>query len=149
MRTTISFILLFSSLAVFCSAQKLKEKDVPLKVKEALAKKFASIKVEEWEKENVNYEAEFDLNKEECSATFDENGIWLETETEIKPSALPKTAIDYLAKNVSGKKIKEASKIENAEGKISYEAEVNDVDYIFDEAGNFISKEETREGDKK
>lgn len=134
---------------MFSSAQRLKEKDVPLKVKEAFAKKFVSIKVEEWEKENVNYEAEFDLNKEECSATFDDNGNWLETETEIKPSALPKAALDYLAKNLPAKKIKDAAKIENAEGKITYEAEVNDVDFLFDEAGNFIGKEETGESDKK
>lgn len=149
MKTTIRFILLFSSVAVFCAAQKLKEKDVPLKVKEAFAKKFASIKVEEWEKENMNYEAEFNMNKQECSATFDENGNWLETETAIKTSGLPKGVLDYVAKNLPGKKIKEASKIENSEGKISFELEVKDVDYIFDEAGNFMSKEETREGDKK
>lgn len=47
------------------------------------------------------------------------------------------------------KKIDEAAKIVDASGKVTYEAEVDEADYIFDETGNFISnKEKDKEEDK-
>ena len=46
--------------------------------------------------------------------------------------------LQYIQKNHSGAKIKEASKITLADGTLHYEAEVNGRDLIFDANGNFI-----------
>ncbi len=130
-------------------AQKIKGADVPTTVKEGFKKSFPNSKAEEWEKEDGNFEAEFDVKKVETSALFDASGNLLQTEVEIPVKELPKAVIDYLSKNESGKKIKEAAKITDNKGFISYEAEVGEVDYIFDSTGNFIKKEVEKDDDKK
>lgn len=133
-------------------AQKIKEAEVPIKVKEGFYKKFPNFKAEKWEKEGANFEVEFDQTKTETSALFDASGNLLETEMEISVKELPKEALDYLAKNMPNKKIKETSKITDSKGVVSYEAEVNGTDYIFDSIGNFIKKESEKDdsmGDKK
>ena len=122
-------------------AQKMKEADVPAAVKESFTKKYAGAKVEKWEKEGAEFEAEFDMNKEEMSASFDASGNFLQAEVEIKVADLPKAVSEYVTKNLAGKKIKEASKITDAKGVVMYEAEVGEADYIFDANGVFIKKE--------
>lgn len=153
MKTTM--IMLASVLIVSCAnAQKLDEANVPAKVKEAFAKKYPGVKAEKWEMENAEYEAEFDWNKVESSATFDANGNFKELEQEIKSSNLPKTVVDYCTKNFPGYKLSEASKITDASGKTMFEAEMEKgkehFDAIFDEQGNFLKKSEpsSKEEDK-
>lgn len=132
------------------NAQKLKDADVPAAVKESVKKNYPTAKVEKWEKEDANYEAELEMNKTEMSVLLDASGKVLETEVEIKTSELPQAITDYITKNMKDKKIKEASKITDASGKVTYEAEVNDVDYIFDDAGKLLKKEQDsqKDGDK-
>lgn len=142
------FIAAASLMAVSANAQKMKEAEVPANIKSAFSAKFPNAKVEKWEKEGNNYEAEFTQNKVETSAEFGPNGQWIATETEINVSELPKAISDYCTKNMPGKKIKEASKITSADGSISYEAEVDEADYIFDAKGNFLKKEVEKDGDK-
>lgn len=126
-------------------AQKVKEADVPAAVKEAFAKKYPGTKAE-WEKEGADYEAEFHENKVETSVVFDPNGTFKEHEVEIKTTELPKTVTEYCTKNYAGYKLKEASKINDAAGKVWYEAEVEKgkevVEMIFDDKGNFVKKSE-------
>lgn len=120
-------------------AQKVTEADVPKAILEAFANDFKNTKVEKWEKEkDGNYEAEFNLNKVETSATYNVMGNLLETETEIAVSELPKPISDYIAKNFPGKKIKEASSILTPDGVIKYEAEINKKDLLFDANGNLL-----------
>lgn len=137
----------------FAFAQKVKEADVPANVKEAFIKKYPGAKAE-WEKEGSGYEAEFKLNKVETSAVFDANGIFKETEQEIKTSELPKSVTEYCTKNFVGYKLDEASKITDAAGKLWYEAELEkgkeNIEAIFDDKGNFVKKSEEsgKEDDK-
>jgi thermostable 8-oxoguanine DNA glycosylase len=131
-------------------AQKAKEVEVPTAVKESFAKQYPNAKVEKWEKEGALYEAEFRQNKLEMAVTFDARGNLQDIETEIAVSELPKAVTEYVSKNVAGKKIKEASRIANAEGMVFYEVEVDGADYIFDGDGNFVKKEvEENDDDKK
>ncbi len=127
------------------SAQKVKEAEVPKAVTESFAKNFPGTKAKEWEKENDVYEAEFDLKKVETSVTFSADGKLMETETEIATSALPKAVTDYVTKNYPGHKLSEASKIVDAAGTITYEAEVKkgkeEMDLLFDANGTFIKTE--------
>ena len=132
-------------LIVSCAdAQKVKEGDVPKAVITSLQNNFKNVKVGEWEKENGNYEAEFDYNKVETSALFSADGKLLETEQEISKSALPKSISDYISKNYADYKVSEAAKITDDKGTLTYEAEVSKgkekMDLIFDAAGNFVKK---------
>lgn len=133
-------VLAMAFIAITVNAQKVKEADVPPVIKTSFSKLHPNAKVDKWEKEAVNYEAEFTENKVESSAEFGPNGQLIATETEINVSELPKGATEYCAKNMAGKKIKEASKIVAANGQVSYEAEVDEADYIFDSNGNFLEK---------
>lgn len=140
MKKTFLTLALLSCIVVV-NAQKVAEADVPAAVKTEFKPLYADVKEVKWEKEKGNYEANFSQNKTEMSVTIDATGKLLETETTIASSGLPKAAADYMAKNLPGKKIKEASMIKDATGKITYEAEVDEVDYTFDAQGNFLSKE--------
>lgn len=140
--------LILVSVAIFfanyVSAQKIKESEVPKVVVSAFQAKFKGAKVKVWEKEDNKFEVEFDLNKVETSANYSADGKLIDFEVEIKTSELLKSINDYVAKNYAGYKIVEASKITDAEGKISFEAEVSKakekIDLIFDDKGNFIKK---------
>lgn len=146
MKTLITFVTFGLGLSL-ANAQTIKETEVPTPVKEALKKQYPTAKVEEWKKEDANYEVEFEFNKIEICALYDGNGKFIESETEIKKSDFPKGVAEYVTKNLSRKKISESSKITDADGKVSYEAQVGNTDYIFDSNGSFLRKEELKEKD--
>jgi hypothetical protein len=147
MKKIILSTLLASGLS-FAYAQEAKEKkepklteaEVPAPVKAKFASLYAGVKAEKWEKENGNYEVKFHQNKTEMSILVDASGALLETETSIEVSALPKSVSEYVTKNKAGKKIKEASKIVDAKGVTTYEAEVEKMDLIFDKDGKFVKE---------
>ncbi len=134
------FIIAIGFAAITANAQKVKEADVPPTVSATFAKQYPNVKAGGWEKENGNYEVEFDFNKVEMSVLIGPNGQLLETETEIKVAELPKIITDYCVKNYPGKKIAEASKIVNDKGVVTYEAEVNKMDVLFTADGVFIKE---------
>ena len=154
MKTTIVTIALCLGFTI-ANAQQVKETEVPATVKQGFEKKYPGAKVEKWEKEGADFEAEFHLNKVESSAVFEANGTFKELEQEIKTSELPKTATEYCTKNFKDHKLSEAAKITDAAGKLCYEAEVKtgkeEMDLLFDEKGNFLKKtvEAPEKGDKK
>mgnify|MGYP003395494714 CR=1 FL=1 len=145
-KSILLFAMAFVALAV--NAQKVKEADVPPAIKAAFTKMHPNAKVDKWEKEGTNYEAEFTENKVETSVELGPNGQLIATEIEINVSELPKAIAEYCAKNMPGKKIAEASKITTASGTVSYEAEVDEADYIFDSNGTFVKKEIEKDDDK-
>jgi hypothetical protein len=121
-------------------AQKIREKDIPADVKSSFAKHFANAKATKWEKENGNYEAEFDLNKTEQSALFDAKGALLETEVEIELSQLPAGVLEYVKAHYANQSVKEAAKITDVKGSVTYEAEIKGMDLIFDSSGKFVKE---------
>lgn len=120
------------------NAQKISDKEVPAVVKSTLQKNYPDAREVKWEKEKGNYEAGFEHNHSEYSLLMDVSGKIIETEIEIKKEELPLKVKEYVAKNYAGSKIKEAAKITDAKGVVTYEAEVNGMDLIFDAQGNFI-----------
>ena len=141
-------ILVASSLSLInvAKAQDLKENQVPDLVKQSFSKVYPNIKVDTWEKEAVNYEAEFHLNNVESSALFSEQGNFIELEQEIVITDLPKAAIDYCHLNYKVYKLNEAAVITDVYKKATYEVELKNgkekFDLLFDEQGNFIKKDE-------
>lgn len=140
------FILVIAVLAAFSvSAQKVKENDVPSAVKEAFLKQYPNATEVSWEKENNNYEVNFDLKETDHSALFDVNGNLLESEEDIAVSQLPAGVMEYIKTNYGGKKVKEAERVTNADGTVTYEVEVKGKDLIFDSNGKFIKELKDKE----
>lgn len=128
--------------------QKMKEADVPTVVKDAFKKAHGDAKEVKWEKEGANFEAEFEIGETDQSVVYDASGKLIETEVEIKVEELPVGVKDYISKNYKDAKIKEATKITDAKGTITYEAEIKGMDLIFDNNGKFIKEEKDLNEDK-
>lgn len=129
----IAVAMLLTTLAY---SQKVKEKNVPEAVKTAFQKLYPSIDDVDWTMEDQYYEAEFEINDTDHAVLLDATGKLIETEIEISVDQLPAKTLEYL----KGKKIKEAAKITDAKGTVTYEAEVKRKDLIFDKNGNFIKE---------
>lgn len=121
-------------------AQKLQEKDVPAQVKTAFQKQYPNASDVKWDKEGEKFEASFDLNKIDNSVLFDAQGNVLETEVEIEVTQLPKGILEYVKANYKGQKVKEAAKITDTKGTVTYEAEVKGLNLLFDSNGKFIKE---------
>jgi hypothetical protein len=136
-------IILLCFIGVGCNGktQNLKEAEVPAAVKTKFAAMHPAVENVKWEKEDGKYEAEFEANKIKVSELFAANGTHLQTEAEIRVSSLPKGVNEYVIKNLSEKRIKEATKITGANGTITYEADIGNLDYLFDAEGKFIKNE--------
>ncbi len=143
MRTLLTILTLVLGFS-YANAQKVKEAKVPVPVKEAFSKQYPDAKVEEWEKEGGRYESEFRVNEVETKAIYDSNGNFVESETELEVSELPKAVTDYIASNFPRKKIKGSAKITDASGRISYKAEVGREDYIFDSDCSFVRNDDDK-----
>lgn len=122
------------------SAQKVQEKDVPATIKAAFQKNYPTARELKWEKENGNYEAEFEMEEADYSVLIDISGNIIETEAEIRIEALPADAVAYVSKNYAGQKIREAARIIDSKGAITYEVEIKNKDLIFDGNGDFIKE---------
>ena len=119
-------------------AQDLKLKDVPAVVKAAQAKKYPAATKVTWEKEKGNYEANWGgKSGENNSAVFTPAGEFVEIVNAIPVSALPKAVAPYIKEHYKSP-IKEAGKVTDAKGVLTYEAETKGKDLIFDESGKFI-----------
>lgn len=136
----LSFALSLVMLASCGFSQKLNEKDLPEGLVTSFQKQYPSASHVKWEKEGANFEAEFDLNKVEQSVVFDTKGNMLEMEKEIQVSELPKGVAEYVTKMYKGAKIKEAAMITSSDGTVSYEAEIKDMDILFDSEGKFMKE---------
>lgn len=134
-------LILLLTIVAFASqsqAQKLKSKNVPAAVKAAFSNSYPSVKDVDWSKDGINFEAEYDSKQGDMSVTYSIDGRLIETEMEIPKSSLPQSIMDYVKKNYNEDEVKEASKITDAKGVVTYEAEVKGKDLIFDLNGNFI-----------
>ena len=109
MKTSI-LILSFFVCSLVVSAQKMP----PAAVSKAFAEKFKSAEKVKWGMEDAKeWEAEFEMNGKETSASFDLSGKWLETETEIQKSELPGEIKAMLDKEYPGAKIGECSLLDS------------------------------------
>lgn len=137
----ISFPLFAISL---CAQAKLAESSVPETVKSRFKALYPDTKVEYWTKEDGNYVAEFDHAKKEMIILIAPDGKALKVETRIHPSELPKDAKAYIAQHYPGKKVTDAVTSHDLRGSRIYEAEVDEIDLIFDAKGKFIKSVKER-----
>ncbi len=111
---------------------------VPTAAKTTFAKLYPHATGLKWDKEDGGYEASFTENRKAMSLLFDTKGQLKETETDIAVTELPATVRDYVAKQMPGKKIREAAMIVDAAGVKKYEAEVGGKDLLFSVDGKPI-----------
>ncbi len=131
---------LFSAGAAFtANAQYLKPSEVPAAVKKSFHASHSGNAVK-WEKENGKYEAGFKRNGMDVSILYKADGTLIETETDIKILSLPAAVLSYMKSHYAGQKIKEAAKTIAADGTVTYEAEIEEIDVIFDGAGKFLKE---------
>jgi hypothetical protein len=140
-------LLLLCSLSIITisaySQKKVSESVVPQVVKAKFNKLYPSSKVEYWSMEGANYVAEFMDQKKEMTVFISPDGKTYKTEMRIHPSELPREAKEYIAKHYPGKKITDAVTSADGDGNRIYEAEVNELDLIFDGNGKYLKS--TRE----
>ncbi len=150
----IIFVLLTAAImSNVANAQKISTDKVPAAVTSAFKTKFPTVTKATWEMESkTEFEANFKLNGIETSANFDNSGKWLETETELKTTALPVAIQSTLKKDFVGFKINEASKIESVKHGKCYEAEIEkgeeSFDVLFTSDGKVLSKTKLEEKEK-
>ena len=109
----------------------------PAAVKAAFAKRFPTATAAKWEKEQADYEANFMLDGAKTSAVYTAAGALKEIEKDMPVSKLPVRAAEYVAIKYPGKKVTEVARIEDAAGKVRWEAEVGGKDLIFSPEGRF------------
>lgn len=134
-------LVAFAAGAGVLFAQDLKAKDVPEAVKAAFAKKYPSATKVSWEKEDGNYEANWGgKSGEDNAAQFSPAGSFVEYAMAMQANQLPGTVTSYVKAHYSGMAIKEAAKVSDAAGTVTYEAEIKGKELIFDASGTFIKE---------
>ena len=143
-------LLCSALMSITASAQNISADKVPASVIKSFKAKFPSAENVKWELENKNeYEAVFKTKGVEQSASFEMNGKWMETETEMKISELSAEIQKSVTKNYAGYKIDEASKVESAQHGNCYEVKVEKAKESFEvmmkSKGEIISKKSEKE----
>jgi len=117
---------------------------VPAVVKSANMKKYPESKTHHitWETEKGNYEANWGGKDGEAnSVTYTPSGTFLEIVKEIPTKDLPNGVLSYVKEHYKSPKFGDVGKVLDAQGKTSYEVEINRKDVIFDENGYFVKEE--------
>ena len=144
MKKIITLLFVFSLLTLNVFSQK----NVPEIVKKEFAKKFSRARAVKWSSEEAyEWEAEFKINATEMSSSFDNNGIWLETEAKINEKDLPAAVEDTLKTKFGGYKHGEISTIENSQMKgieLSLKKGETSLEVVMDNSGKVIKQTESR-----
>ena len=132
--------------AVLCltlqlEAQSVKERDVPAAVTSRVSTLYPDAAKIKWEMEDGMYEASFMTGNMETSVLVSSQGMLVQTETEIEVAALPKEAAIYIMQNNPGNAIQEATKRTDVYGVVRYEAELKNMEYVFDASGKLLTEE--------
>jgi hypothetical protein len=124
------------------NAQVIDVAAIPTAVMDEFTLRYPDAKSISWQYRGEQYQADFKNNKMSTMALLSEEGIMLQTETQIKTFALPEPALAYLAKKYADKKIGIASIMEDQAGVITFEAVVERMDFTFDAAGEVMGMNE-------
>lgn len=113
------FFIGFTSTTVLAQ-HRLKSSEVPQEVLKSFNSKYTEYKKVVWRKVGVLYEADIFHGKKLCFATYEANGTWVETLTEIKVSDIPAEVIAGVKSIYSSAIIKAGAKIEQASNENLY-----------------------------
>lgn len=118
-------IIVFLTACLFISfigfTQEITPEKVPAPVKEAFAKKFPAATYVVYKMEKRDYEVSFKNDGVGMSANFNSQGEWLETETVMIESDLPKEVLTSAATNFVGYNKTDITKIDGPDKVLNYE----------------------------
>jgi len=102
MKKIVVLLSSFLLISLMGNTQAITPDKVPAPVKQAFTKKFPAATDVKYEMEKKDYEVTFKDKGASMSANYDATGKWLETETEIKESDLPKeiTALIFVISSI-------------------------------------------------
>jgi len=137
---------------VFISASALSQKEPTEIVKKEISKKYATAKSVKWDNEEKNeWEAEFNMDGKKMSASFDNLGKWIESETAITEKELPGSVTATLNKDFSGYKKHLIEIFESTEMKgfeLGLKKGETSIEVIFDNSGKILKKTDVKEEDE-
>jgi len=139
----IKLILTFAFVGFFmqAQAQNLRAIDIPLAVTDAFEKAYPSIQAVDWNKDGINFEAEYITDSLNRSVTYNSSGKLIETNMEILEASLPAHATEYLNDNYKDDEVTESSVITDAYGIVTYKTKMKGMNLTFDSEGNFVKSE--------
>jgi hypothetical protein len=114
----LSVCLLFAFLGY---TQTIPAEKVPAPVKESFAKKFPAATSVAYNMEKMDYKVTFKDKAVGMSANFNSRGEWLETQTIMIESDLPKEVLTSVATNFVGFVITDITKIDGPDNVLNYE----------------------------
>ena len=126
--------------------------DLPAAIKTYVEANYPGYALEEAEQETLctgesTYEVEIEQgDDDELELTFDTDGNFLFSETEIPVAELPAAVINTIASNYAGFKTEEADKLSMADGTTRYEVELEkgktEKEVLFDAEGGVICEQD-------
>jgi hypothetical protein len=138
----VSTLLCFFLWIALSHAQVLEVTAIPTAVIDEFTLRYPDAKSISWQNRGEDYQADFKNNKMATMAILSQDGILLQTETQIKTCALPEPALAYLAQKYADKKIEIASILEDQAGVITFDAVVEKIDFTFDATGEVMRMNE-------
>ena len=142
-------IIIITGLAVAFSFSACHHEQAPEKIKTAFDQKYPDAEEVEWEMEHGKWEAEFEVDEKEMEALFDENGNWIETETEMEDEDLPDAVKQTLKNQFKDYEVEEAEYLESPEYS-GYEIELEgnkDIEVVIGKNGQVLKQGEEEEDD--
>lgn len=151
MKRTMLITLSAAMLATAACGQK--SETAPEAVKAAFKQKFPDVKEAKWEKEHDNeWEADFKMGGKKYSASFKNDGTWIETEHEIGVADVPEAVKNTLDSEFDGYKVEESEMAETPSETV-YEFELekgkSEIEVAIGADGKVLKKEaEKEDGDE-
>ena len=149
MKNLITLVVVFA----FISVSAFSQKTPPEIVKKEFAKKYSTALSVKWDSEEKNeWEAEFTMEGKKMSASFDNSGKWMESETAITEKDLPAVVINTLNKDYQGYKKSDISIFEDSKAKgfeLTLKKGETSIEVLIDNGGKVIKKTEAKEEDEK
>ncbi len=129
-------------LTATCSPSK-KEITASTSVQEAFKRLHPNATILEWKDESPTWEAKYQEGDVMGAVSFDTAGTVTETELVISQELLPnfEGIQDYITTNYPGEKVQRYEKITTADGKITFEIQINGKELVFDSDGKFLEEE--------
>lgn len=135
----ITFIAITSVLALSCKQTK-----VPLHVQNSFVDKVPVAQDVVWTVEDNIYQVDYYVSAKHTTSYFDEQGQWLETETEIAVDELPHDVLQTLQTKMGEYEILDIELVATREGQTLYEVDLEkdykSYDILFDKDGKILRK---------
>jgi outer membrane lipoprotein-sorting protein len=148
MKNTVILTLVFA----FISVSAFSQKNPSEIVKKEFTKKYAAAQSIKWDNEEKNeWEAEFTMDGKKMSASFDNSGKWIESETAIAENELPAAVVSTLDKDFQGYKRGHMEIFENAEIKgfeLRLKKGETSIEVVIDNNGKVIKNTEMKEAER-